>query len=93
MVPHLTLFTLPILSILTRKVYYLRVRDFAQTLRYVFECRNKKKAAILDSNEKKMMYWTLFRKKPNNYHLTLGSLEYYFKKKRKLENISFHLLF
>ena len=39
--------------LLTRKGYELRITDLAQTLRYVFGCKNMKKAAILDPNAKK----------------------------------------
>ena len=38
---------------LTRRGYELWIMDSAQTLRYVFGCRNIEKAAILDPNAKK----------------------------------------
>ena len=38
------------ISQLTRRVYYLRVRDFAQILGHVFESENMKEATLVDPN-------------------------------------------
>ena len=45
---------------LTRRGYELRITDLAQTLRYVFGCRNVKKAATLDPNAQKAEVLRLF---------------------------------
>ena len=50
-----------------RRVYYLRIRDFAQTLGHVFGSKNMKEATIVDlKGFKKLELWmfrVLFKKK------------------------------
>ena len=50
----------------TRRVYYLRVRDFAQILEHVFGSENMKEATVVDRNALKNSSYEYF--------------EFYFKK-------------